>query len=155
MREKSLLGVLNLAVRADQHLDEAQEHEVFNLTLFLQLVGAFLLFADFLLLSLNLAVNFSSLFGSNALFLVALLLALCRSQVVDGLFGASFGRGSLFCRRLRGTLAQFVSLVESFVSVVHVFLFLAFFSVLAFSLSVGFGLGVAGRLGFAPLALFD
>ena len=41
--EEGLSGVLNLSVRSHQNLDEAQEHKVLNLSLFLKLVVLLLL----------------------------------------------------------------------------------------------------------------
>ena len=83
--EKSGLCILYSSICANQKFDKAQEHKVLDLTLFLGLFVLLLLFAYLLLFSLDLLFDFGSLLGSNSLFFISLLLALSRSQVVDGL----------------------------------------------------------------------
>ena len=92
MLEESLLGVLELPVTSNQQLDETQEQEVLNLALFLSLLDCLLPFALFLLLCLDLLFDLSSLRFGNSGLLIALLLALGRSQVILGRVATSLGR---------------------------------------------------------------
>ena len=107
MGEKSLLGIIKLPVTPDKQFDETQEQEVLNLALFLSLLNCLLLFALFLPFCLNLLFNLDSLSLSDSGFLVALLLALSRSQVIIGCGAASLGRTLILLGRLLSRVFRF------------------------------------------------
>lgn len=104
-------------------LDEAQEHEVLHLTLLVQLLAALLLLPDFLLLSLDLLLQLGSLLLSEALFLVALLLALGGSEVVSGGLLAALCRSLVLVSAglglLTWALSQALFVVDVFNAVVE------------------------------------
>ena len=137
MCKEGLLCILQLTVRPDQNLYEAQEHKVVHLALFLGLLSLFLLFPDFLFFGFDLGLDFGSLLGCKLLLLVTLLLALGRGQVVRRGLSASPGRRVEFvCISLTWALSKLISLLFSSllvrIAIVQLFLLLLLVGILAF-----------------------
>ena len=127
--EKRTLSVLNLLVRPDQLLHEAQEHKVFDLTLFLKLFARFLLLSYFLFFGFDLLVKNGPCLSSLAFFLIAFLLTLSRRKVVcrDSLLAPLSRALALLCRPflLRRALAKIFSLIYVFDTVIESSIFIS------------------------------
>ena len=75
-------GVLQEPISLDQHLDHSEEHEVLNLALLLKLLGPLLGLERPILALVQLPLDLGSLLSGQALFLLSLLLALSRREIV-------------------------------------------------------------------------